>query len=1303
MASLKVLTFTKFYLLLTLVFLSLSLIIVKGVTAATYYISPGGNDSSSGSDSAPWLTFSHAFTILQPGDILYLMDGTYSYSGNNTGSPDAVLSVTVSGTSNNPIIVEALNEGKAVIDGQKVYNCVSIRGQSWVEIDGMNFINSGLDAVTVADGSTYISFRRDFVRDFGWADDDCHSTGTAAFYTADSTVSDPTMHTNNILLEDSAIYMSGFNGNTVCGCPWGPGGLCANGSRIGVNNWSSNNTYRRVWIGWDPNLGEIQDATSFQNYGSSNNIVENCFFDSTYESSGAVESLLLSHVMPYNTGTIANNTAVGNIILNGSGYSIIVDDNSTQAHPTNDLLKDNVSIGSTWGFANEGDDNFHVTNNNIVNTTNGKNATQPDPALITISSCDPQSCSPQGSGSILNTYSLNNSYYGCTDVNPNYSNQAGGIGASLNYNTVLGTVQSQYDNFGTCTPIFTDPDNYIHSAPSTPLTIAASYDTATFGNGAYLMVPPSLQGDSQVAGAYHMKTKSSYDIGAEVLYQYNSYFDNNGNLVSELTNNPLWPWPMEDRIFSETGTSVTWAASGGIWKTLNGVYPATSPDVTPPTTPASFTATVVSASQINLTWSASTDDVGVAGYKVYRNGMLVTAVAGTSYSDTGLTASTAYSYAVAAYDAAGNLSSQSGAVWANTPPVYVYVSDLQWVGTPVNGWGPVEKDMSNGEQAAGDGHTISLHGVTYAKGLGCHAQSVITYNLGGQYTRFVSDIGIDDEVGSGGSVVFQVWADGTKLYDSGIMTHDSVTQHVDVDVTGKSQLQLVVNPGGGISNDHSDWAGACLAVVPSSGGTPDTTPPTVPTGLTATPVLSSQINLAWSASTDNVGVKGYKIYRNGSLLASVTAGSSYQDTGLTASTTYSYTVSAYDAAGNESSQSAPVLATSLAAITYISDLQWVGTPINGWGPVEKDMSNGEQYAGDGHTITLHGVKYAKGLGTHAKSVVTYNLAGKYSEFMSDMGIDDETGGYGSVIFQVWGDATKLYDSGIMGAASATQHANVSVAGVNTLQLIVLVGNTPDDDHADWAGAYLVTGPSGSTPPPDTTPPTVPGSLTATPVSASEIDLAWSASTDNVGVAGYKIYRNGSPTPVALVTTGTSYADAGLAASTTYTYSVSACDAAGNESPQSGPVPATTLSAGSVFISDLTWTSATNGWGPVEKDMSNGEQYAGDGHTITLHGVKYAKGLGTHAKSVVTYNLAGKYSEFMSDIGIDDETGGYGSVIFQVWGDATKLYDSGIMGAASATQHVNVSVAGVNTLQLIVLVGNTTGGDHADWAGAQLSY
>ena len=91
--------------------------------------------------------------------------------------------------------------------------------------------------------------------------------------------------------------------------------------------------------------------------------------------------------------------------------------------------------------------------------------------------------------------------------------------------------------------------------------------------------------------------------------------------------------------------------------------------------------------------------------------------------------------------------------------------------------------------------------------------------------------------------------------------------------------------------------------------TPDTQAPTIPTGIAISVASSSQINLSWSASTDNVAVSGYYIYRGGVKLANVT-NNSYQDTGLSANTNYSYTISSYDSAGNISSQSATVSATT---------------------------------------------------------------------------------------------------------------------------------------------------------------------------------------------------------------------------------------------------------------------------------------------------------------------------------------------------------------------------------------------------------
>jgi fibronectin type 3 domain-containing protein len=91
----------------------------------------------------------------------------------------------------------------------------------------------------------------------------------------------------------------------------------------------------------------------------------------------------------------------------------------------------------------------------------------------------------------------------------------------------------------------------------------------------------------------------------------------------------------------------------------------------------------------------------------------------------------------------------------------------------------------------------------------------------------------------------------------------------------------------------------------------DNVDPSTPTVLTAIVISSSQINLSWGASTDNVGVTGYRIYRNGSAVTTTTE-TFYSNTGLTKSTKYTYTVTAFDAAGNESGHSQQATATTSA-------------------------------------------------------------------------------------------------------------------------------------------------------------------------------------------------------------------------------------------------------------------------------------------------------------------------------------------------------------------------------------------------------
>ncbi|CAM5682672.1 beta-galactosidase [Streptomyces canus] len=138
-----------------------------------------------------------------------------------------------------------------------------------------------------------------------------------------------------------------------------------------------------------------------------------------------------------------------------------------------------------------------------------------------------------------------------------------------------------------------------------------------------------------------------------------------------------------------------------------------------------------------------------------------------------------------------------------------YVSDLTLV-KAVNGWGPVEKDSSNGEDAAGDGRPLSIGGTTYTKGLGVHANSQVRVYLGGGCTRFTATAGVDDEVGDGGSVSFRVVANGRSLTATPVVRGSDGGTGIDVDVTGARWLDLSVDGDGDVSSDHADWADAKL-------------------------------------------------------------------------------------------------------------------------------------------------------------------------------------------------------------------------------------------------------------------------------------------------------------------------------------------------------------------------------------------------------------------------------------------------------------------------------------------------------------
>ncbi|MFI5748374.1 endo-alpha-N-acetylgalactosaminidase family protein [Streptomyces sp. NPDC051644] len=142
------------------------------------------------------------------------------------------------------------------------------------------------------------------------------------------------------------------------------------------------------------------------------------------------------------------------------------------------------------------------------------------------------------------------------------------------------------------------------------------------------------------------------------------------------------------------------------------------------------------------------------------------------------------------------------------PTTDSWASDLDWTASE-NGWGPVEKDLSNGETGTGDGSPLTIGGAVYTKGLGSHAPAKVRYYLGGKCTSFTAQVGVDDVQKSAGSVQFSVTADGTEKVKSPVLKAADSAWSLTADVTGAKYVELVVGDGGdGNGNDHADWGDA---------------------------------------------------------------------------------------------------------------------------------------------------------------------------------------------------------------------------------------------------------------------------------------------------------------------------------------------------------------------------------------------------------------------------------------------------------------------------------------------------------------
>jgi alpha-galactosidase len=229
------------------------------------------------------------------------------------------------------------------------------------------------------------------------------------------------------------------------------------------------------------------------------------------------------------------------------------------------------------------------------------------------------------------------------------------------------------------------------------------------------------------------------------------------------------------------------------------------------------------------------------------------------------------------------------------------------------------------------GNLLTLNGAAYAQGLGVNAWSGAEYQLGGVAACFQAEVGVDDEVGTNGSVVFQVFADGLKIFDSGLMKGGAPHQTINLPMTGVNRLTLGVSDADdGIASDHADWAGALVIVsnaVPAA--------PAPPSGPAVS--MGNPLDVTWNATP---GATAYDIQRSVAIAGPFTNVARavlphYADSSVVAGATYYYAVSSVGNFG-ESANSAVASATACAPLGAPFGLTATlsgAQAILGWNPV----------------------------------------------------------------------------------------------------------------------------------------------------------------------------------------------------------------------------------------------------------------------------------------------------------------------------------------------------------------------------------
>ncbi|WP_227013976.1 fibronectin type III domain-containing protein [Paenibacillus psychroresistens] len=656
----------------------------------------------------------------------------------------------------------------------------------------------------------------------------------------------------------------------------------------------------------------------------------------------------------------------------------------------------------------------------------------------------------------------------------------------------------------------------IDQYPSSAADLEWSSNTVS-GNGTNTQL--TSRGFSDAKPIANFTAPLTVQLGTSVTFTNSS--TDNGTIVENL-------WDLGEGLPVTTASPTYTYLKAGTYKVILGVWDnggrasvkeqsinvfSGPPDTTAPSAPGSLTAPTKSNVTVDLSWSASTDNVAVIGYDVFKNGTLIgSTTSATTFGVTGLTPSTAYSFTVKAKDAAGNVSSAS-----NTLSVTTSAGDTQAPTTPTNLISPAKTDTSVSLYWSASSDNVGVTGYNIYNGstlLASTTGSIITsYTATGLSTNtaFTFTVKAKDASNNLSAASNAI----TITTDPAANWVNCAGENNPCNFTGTKQVRFGV-PGSyafgtftstvmcstnGFGTDPAVGQYKTCDVNNAGGSGGDTQAPTAPTGLTSPSKTSSSVSLSWTASTDNIGVTGYNIY-NGSTLAGTTTGAtSFTVSSLSASTAYTFTVKAKDAAGNNSAASSGLSVTTNAG----SDTTAPTAPTGLSSPSKTNTSVSLSWTASTDNVGVTGYNIYNGT----------NLAGSTT---------------GATTFTVTGlTASTAYTFTVKAKDAA---ANLSAAS---------------------SGLTVTTNAAS-----DTTAPTAPTGLTSPSKTDTSVNLSWTASTDNVGVTGYNIYNG---TNLAGSTTGaTAFTVTGLTASTTYSFTVKAKDAAGNLSVASTALSVTTNAA-----------------------------------------------------------------------------------------------------------------------------------------------